>query len=125
MIQAEIDSGLIDAMQVWYSYGYPKEAEDIFAKASKAGIGMTAMKIYAHGHDKMRGDAARMNELKADGKVGRALIRQVLTTKRDDGKPIFHTCVTGVYNLGLFEENVGGASDKIARADGFDGLDAV
>lgn len=120
MIQAEIDSGLIDSMQVWYSYGYPKETEEIFAKASKAGIGMTAMKIFAHGHDKMRGDAARMQELKADGKVGRALIRQVMNTKRPDGKPIFHTCVSALGNMDLFEENVGGVSAKVAQADGFE-----
>jgi len=68
MIQAEIDSGLIDCMQVWYSYGYPKEVEEVFAKASNAGIGMTAMKIYAHGNGKMRGDAAKMEELKANGR---------------------------------------------------------
>jgi hypothetical protein len=119
MIQAEIDSGLIDSMQVWYSYGYPKEAEDAFARASKAGIGMTAMKIYAHGHDKMRGDAALMQELKANGKVGRALIRQVMNTKRPDGKPIFHTCVSALGNMDLFEENIGGVSPKVATVDGF------
>ncbi len=121
MIQAEIDSGLIDSMQVWYSFGYPQQTQDIFAKASAAGIGMTAMKVYAHGNGKMRGDAARMAELKADGQVGRALIRQVLTTNRSDGKPIFQTCVSNLHSQQVFEENMGGASTKVARQDGFTG----
>ncbi|HLK59330.1 MAG TPA: aldo/keto reductase [Chthonomonadaceae bacterium] len=120
MIQAEIDSGLIDSMQVWYSYGYPKEAEEVFAKASKAGIGMTAMKIFAHGSGKMRNDAAKMTELKADGMVGRAVIRYAMTVKRPDGKPIFHTCVSALGNQGVFEENVSGVSTKVALRDGFD-----
>lgn len=119
IIQAEIDSGLIDCMQVWYSYGYPKGAEEVFAKASAAGIGMTAMKIYAHGNDKMRADSARLQELKAGEQVGRALIRQVMTTKRSDGKPIFHTCVSNLHNQAIFEENIGGVSPKVAALDGF------
>ena len=119
IIQAEIDSGLIDSMQVWYSYGFPKDVEDVFAKASAAGIGMTAMKVYAYGHEKMRGDAARMAELKAPDQVGRALVRQILTTNRPDGKPIFHTCVSRLSNNQVFEENAGGASPKIAQQDGF------
>jgi aryl-alcohol dehydrogenase-like predicted oxidoreductase len=119
LIDAEIASGVVDSMQVWYSYGYPKEAEDAFARASAAGIGMTAMKVYAHGHEKMSGDAARMAELKAGSQVGRALIRQVLTTNRPDGKPIFHTCVSRLGNSDIFEENMAGASPKVALLDGF------
>jgi predicted aldo/keto reductase-like oxidoreductase len=125
MIQAEIDSGIVDAMQVWFAYKYPKEVEEVFAKASKAGIGMTAMKIFAQGNGKMRSDAARMNALKASGKVGRACIREVMTTRRPDGKPIFHTCVSALGNLQIFEENVGGVSKAVALRDGFDGYDTI
>lgn len=123
MTQACIDSGIVDCMQVWFSYrdDYTPEVQDIFAKASKAGIGMTAMKINAHGRQKMQGDVARQKELKADGMVGRALIREVMTTKRPDGKPIFHTCVSALRNMETFEENVGGVSPKVARLDGFTG----
>jgi diketogulonate reductase-like aldo/keto reductase len=120
MTQACIDSGIIDAMQVWYSYGYPKEVMDIFAKASKAGIGMTAMKINAHGRGKMGADKERQVALKAEGMVGRALLRDVMTEKRPDGKPIFHTCVSALRNQQVFEENVGGVSKKVALRDGFD-----
>jgi diketogulonate reductase-like aldo/keto reductase len=119
MIQAEIDSGLIDAMQVWYSFGYPQQVQDVFAKASASGIGMTAMKVYAHGNGKMKADPARMAELKAPDQVGRALIRQVLTTNRADGKPIFQTCVSNLQNQETFEQNMGGASPKVALQDGF------
>jgi hypothetical protein len=119
MTQACIDSGIIDAMQVWYSYGYPKEVMDVFAKASAAGIGMTAMKINAHGRDKMGADVDRQKALKAEGMVGRALIRDVMTEKRPDGKPIFQTCVSALRNQQIFEENVGGVSKKVALRDGF------
>ena len=124
MIQAEIESGLVDAMQVWYSYGYPKEVEAVFAKASKAGIGMTAMKIFAHGSGKMRGDAAKMAEMKAEGMAGRAVIRYAMTVKRPDGKPIFHSCVSNLQNQATFEENAGGVSTKVALLDGFDPIAA-
>ena len=121
MIDAEIESGFIDSMQVWFSYGYPKEVEAVFAKASKAGIGMTAMKIYAHGGNKMRNEPAKMAELKADGMPGRAAIRYVMTAaKRPDGKNIFHTCVSALSNQTIFEENVGGVSAKVALRDGFE-----
>jgi diketogulonate reductase-like aldo/keto reductase len=120
MTQACIDSGIVDSMQVWYSYGYPKEVMDIFAKASQAGIGMTAMKINAHGRDKMKADTERQIALKAEGMIGRALLREVMTEKRPDGKPIFHTCVSALGNMQTFEENVGGVSKKIAMRDGFD-----
>ena len=119
MMNACIDSGIIDSLQVWVSYGYPQDVIDLFAKASKAGIGMTAMKIYAHGNDKMRGDATRQKELKAEGMVGRSLIREVMAMKRPDGKPIFHTCVSALGNMQVFEENVGGVSPKVAMRDGF------
>ena len=120
MTQACIDSGIIDSMQVWYSYGYPKEVMDIFATASKAGIGMTAMKINAHGRGKMGADKERQVALKAEGMIGRALLREVMTQKRPDGKPIFHTCVSNLRNQQTFEENVGGVSKKVALRDGFD-----
>jgi hypothetical protein len=93
---------------------------DVFAKASKAGIGMTAMKINAHGRDKMKANPDRQVALKAEGMIGRALIRDVMTEKRPDGKPIFHTCVSALGNQQQFEENVGGVSKKIALRDGFD-----
>ena len=120
MTQACIDSGIIDSMQVWYTYGYPTAVMDIFAKASKAGIGMTAMKIYQKGHRKMGADKERQIALKADGLVGKALLREVMTTNRPDGKPIFHTCVSNLGNMQTFEENIGGLSKKIALRDGFD-----
>jgi predicted aldo/keto reductase-like oxidoreductase len=119
IIQAVIDSGIIDSMQVWYSYGYPAEVREIFAKASKAGIAMTAMKVNAHGRGKMAADPARMKELKADGMPGRAVLRDVLTTKRADNRPIFQTCVSNIGNMQQFEENVGAVSSKVARIDGF------
>lgn len=119
IIQAEIDSGLIDSMQVWYSYGTSQEVQDVFAKASKAGIAMTAMKVYANGHQRMSADPDRMKELKADNQVGRALIRYAMTLKREDGKPIFCTCVSNLGNMQVFEENVGGVSPAVAMRDGF------
>jgi len=125
LTQACIDSGIVDSMQVWFSYGYPKQVMDIFAKASKAGIAMTAMKINAHGRGKMQGDTDRQKALKAEGLVGRALIRDVMTAKREDGKPIFHTCVSNLRNMQTFEENIGGVSTKIARIDGFTGFDSI
>lgn len=120
MTQALIDSGVIETMQVWFAYGYPQEVMDIFAKASKAGIAMCAMKINAHGRGKMQGDAAKRMELKADDKVGRACIRWAMSQKRPDGKPIFQTCVTNLRNLETFEENVGGVSNKVAAVDGWE-----
>lgn len=119
MIQAEIDSGVIDAMQVWFGYGYPKEVEEVFARASQAGIGMTAMKVFAQGSGRMSQDPARMAEMKAPGMVGRACVRNVLSMKRPDGKPIFATCVSALHNEQQFEENVGGASRRVAERDGW------
>ena len=120
IIMEQIESGKIDAMQVWFSYGKPTEDQEIFAKASKAGVAMTAMKVFAHGSGKMRNDPEKMKALKADGMVGRSLIRYVLNLKRPDGKPIFHTCVSALHNQAIFEENIGGASEKVALLDGFD-----
>ncbi len=120
MTQACIDSGIIDFMQVWYSYGYPQDVKDIFAKASKAGIAMTAMKINQHGRGKMQGDPAQQKAMKAEGQIGRALIRTVMTEKRPDGKSIFQTCVSALGNMNQFEENIGGLSPKVAARDGFD-----
>ena len=120
IIEAEIASGVVHSMQVWFSYGYPKEAMDVFAKASKAGIAMCAMKINAHGRGKMGADKTKMEEMKAPNMVGRSLLRYVMSQKRPDGKPIFHTCVTALHNLQLFEENVGGLSTKLALNDNFD-----
>ena len=124
IINAQIESGLIDSMQVWYSYGSPEDWRSIFAKASQAGIAMTAMKINAYGRDKMGRNPQLMEQKKAPGMIGRALIREVLTTPRADGKPIFHTCVSALGNLQMFEENVGAVSPKVALRDGFTGLEA-
>jgi diketogulonate reductase-like aldo/keto reductase len=119
IIAAEIEEGLVDSMQVWYSYGYPADVQQIFDIAHKVGIGMTAMKVAAHGWQRMSRDPARQAELKAPGKVGRALYRHVLTVKGSDGKPIFDCCVSQLRNFDMFEENVGAASSKLAEADGF------
>ena len=119
IIAAEIDEGLIDSMQVWYSYGTDSATQEIFAKAHKAGIGMTAMKVYANGNNRMRGDEAKQAEMKAPGMVGRSLIRYALTIRGSDGKPVFDTCVSNLRNFEMFEENVGAASPKMAAADGF------
>ncbi len=120
MTQALIDSGIIESMQVWFAYGYPKDVMDIFAKASSAGIAMTAMKVNAHGRSKMQGDAATMEALKANNMVGRACIRWVMDQKRADGKPIFNTCVSNLRSIETFEENVGGVSPKVAARDGWE-----
>jgi diketogulonate reductase-like aldo/keto reductase len=119
MTQALIDSGIIESMQVWFAYGYPKEVMNIFAKASEAGIAMTAMKVNAHGRDKLKADPAKMEELKANNMAGRAAIRWVLEQKRADGKPIFQTCVSNIQSMEVFDENVGGASSKVAALDGW------
>ena len=119
IIAAEIEEGLVDSMQVWYSYGYPAEVQQIYEMAHKAGIGMTAMKLCAHGWQRMSRDTARQAELKAPGMVGRALIRHVLTVQGSDSKPIFDCCVSQLRNFEQFEENVGAASAKLADAEGF------
>jgi hypothetical protein len=51
--------------------------------------------------------------------VGRALVRNALTVKASDGKPIFDCCVSIVRNFDQFEENVGAVAPKVAAADGF------
>ena len=73
MINACVDSGIIDCMQVWFSYNddYTPEVQAAFARASKAGIGMTAMKMNAHGRGKMGKDAEKQKEMKAEGMIGR------------------------------------------------------
>lgn len=119
IIAAEIEEGLIDSMQVWFSYGTEAATQQIFAMAHKAGIGMTAMKVYANGHQRMSADPDRQAELKAPGMVGRALIRNALTVKGSDGKPIFDCCVSVLRNFDQFEENVGGVAPKVAAVDGF------
>lgn len=121
IIGAEVESGRLASMQVWYSYGTSPEAQAAFARASQAGIGMTAMKVYAHGAGRMAADPARMRELRAEGQVGRALMRHVLTQKRPDGKPIFSTAVALVGNVQVFEEVAGAFSPGVAERGGFTG----
>ncbi len=122
MILPEVQSGIVEAMQVWYSYGTSQAVQDVFAKASEAGVGMTAMKIFSRGGGKMSGDPQMMQNMRAEGKPGRALMRYVLSQKTPHGKPLFNTCVSALGNLQVFEENVGGASLKMALADGHDEL---
>lgn len=119
IIQAEIDSGIIDAMQVWFTYGTHPPTQAIFAAASKAGIGMTAMKIYSNGHINMQNNPDLMQQMKAPGLLGRSLIRYVLAQKRPDHRPIFDTCVTALGNMQVFEENIGAVSHQIAMKDGY------
>lgn len=120
IIDAITNSGIVDAMQVWYSYGYPKEVQEAFARASKAGIAMNAMKVFAHGHDEMRRNPDLQAKYNASGKPGRALLRYALNgALRPDGKPIFQAAVSALGNLQVFEENVGAISQKVASADGY------
>lgn len=118
MLSAQIDEGLIDSIQLWYAYKDPNFTE-ICQKAHKAGIGLTAMKVYDQNHNKMRRDEARQAEVKANGKIGRALIRHTLTMTGEDGKPIIDACVTSLRNLDQFEENLGAFATKAAATDGF------
>ena len=118
IIAGQIEDGVIDTIQLFFSYGAPKETVDVLEKARKAGIGIVAMKVMG-GADKMRSNPEYQAQLKASGKVGRALYRHVLTLKGSDKKPIFAGCVTNVGNFDQFEENIGAGTDKIARADGF------
>ena len=119
IIAAEIDEGLIDCMQVFFSYSSPATTREIFEKARKAGVGMVAMKVIAQGGDKMRQDTARQIALKSDGKVGRACLRHVLGVRGADGKPVFDACVSNIQSFEQFEENIGAASLKVAAADGY------
>lgn len=119
IIGAIIDEGLIDSIQLFYSYKGSPELNEIYEKAHKAGIGMTAMKVYARNHGPMRNDTARQGEMKADGKIGRSLLRHVLTQQGADGHRIFDTCVSDLKTYEQFEENVGAAGAKATATDGF------
>jgi predicted aldo/keto reductase-like oxidoreductase len=119
MIAAQIEEGLVDSMQVWFSYGTAPDVQHIFEMAHKAGIGMTAMKVYAHGSQPMSRNPSLQAEMKAPGMVGRSLIRYALNTKGSDGKPIFDCCVSQLRSFEMFEENVGAVGTKVAEADGF------
>lgn len=116
---AQIEEGLIDSMQVFFAYGANKETQDVFEKAHSAGINMVAMKVMANGNDPMRKDTAYQAKMKAPGLIGRACYRHVLTLAGKDGKPIFDACVTNLRNFDQFEENVGAATMKATKADGF------
>lgn len=120
IIDALIADGRITNMQVFYSYGSSKEDQAIFQKASRAGIGMMAMKVMANGNRTMRGKPEVMKSLGAPGQVGRACYRHVLTAKGSDGKPFFDCCVTNLRNFEHFEENMGAASTKISAVEGFE-----
>jgi aryl-alcohol dehydrogenase-like predicted oxidoreductase len=119
MIQAQIDSGLIDTMQVWLSYATKPEELAIFEKAHKSGISITAMKVNAHGAGKMSQDAAKQAELKTQDMVHRACLRYVFDLKGANGKPWVDMAVTSLRNFSHFEENVGAVANKVALADGF------
>jgi hypothetical protein len=119
MIQAQIDSGLIDAMQVWFSYATTPDELAIFEKAHKAGIAITTMKTVQHGGGKMRADTAKQAELKAPGMVGRACLRYVLGLKGSDGKPICDFAVSSLRNYAMLEENLGSVAPRVALSDGW------
>ena len=121
MIQAEIESGLIDSMQLWFHSGTRPEVVDVFAKAHKAGIGMTAMKTIAHGGGPMSNNRALQRQLGAEGMLGKACVRFALTASHPDlgRSPIFHACVSALNNLDNFEENMGALGVKVAERDGF------
>jgi predicted aldo/keto reductase-like oxidoreductase len=119
MIQAQIDSGLIDSMQLWFSYDSAPQEIAIFEKAHKAGIHLCAMKTNAFGRGKMLRDEAKQAELKAAGLPGRACIRYVLGLKGSDGKRIADNCVSSLSNMAIFEENIGAVATKTAQADRF------
>ena len=119
MIDKQIESGLIDSMQVWLSYATSPAELAVFEKAHKAGIAITAMKVNAHGAGKLSQDEARIKELKSEGMVHRAALRHVYDLKDKDGKSYVDMCVTRVGNFQHFEENVGSVAAKVARVDGF------
>jgi diketogulonate reductase-like aldo/keto reductase len=119
IIQAQIDEGLIASIQAFLHYDTPPETWEVFERAHKAGIGITAMKTVAHGGGRMRRDEARMAELKAPGMLGRACLRHVLSKTGSDGKRIVDCAVSALRNFNYFEENVGAAAPKVALADGF------
>jgi len=120
ILAEEIESGLIDHMQLWISYSTRPEDMAIIEKAHKAGIGITAMKTVDQGHGKMQGDQAKQAELKAAGMVGRSCLRYVLDYKGSDGKRVVDAAVSSLHNFNQFEENVGSVASKVARLDGFD-----
>jgi diketogulonate reductase-like aldo/keto reductase len=119
IIGAEIDEGLVDHIQFFYSYSSGKDVRDIADKAHRAGIVMTAMKVYSNGHDKMRGDMDRQMAMKSHGLIGRSCLRDVLSQKGSDGKPVIDFCVTALQNYEQFEDNVGAASGGQMKKDGF------
>lgn len=120
ILAAQIEDGLIDSIQIFYSHGATKELNEVLNQAHKAGIGLIAMKVYNNGARSMRKDTARMAALKATGRVGRALYRHVLTEKAQDGKPLIDAAVSAMQNLTQFEENVGAVSTRVAAREGFD-----
>lgn len=113
MIQEQIDSGLVDSMQVWLSYATDKDSLAVLKKAHDAGIAITAMKTVAHGGRPMSQDANKQAELKAPGMVGRSCVRYVL------GLPYVDCCVSSLHSFEQMEENLGAVAAKTASADGF------
>lgn len=119
MIQSQIDSGLIDSIQMWISYETTPEELAIIEKAHKSGIGITAMKTYRHGAGKMKNDPEKMKELKSENMVARSCIRYVLNLTGKDGKPYVDCAVSNLRNFEQFEENMGAVAAKVVSADGF------
>ncbi len=119
IIAAEVQEGLIETMQVFFSYGSPVQNQQVFDAAHKAGVGMIAMKTFAYGGEKMRADTARQQALKAPGMPGRSVLRHVLSVPGSDGRPIFSACVSSLQSFEQFEENMGAAATRTAMADGF------
>lgn len=119
MLQEQIESGLVDTMQVWCSFATDKESLAVFEKAHRAGIAITAMKTHAHGRAPMAADSVRQAALKAPGMVGRACLRHVLTMRGADGKPYVDMCVSALRNFAMFEENVGAVAPEALARDRF------
>jgi predicted aldo/keto reductase-like oxidoreductase len=119
IIEAIIEDGTVCSIQAFIHYGTPPDAWAIFEKAHKAGIGITAMKTVAYGGAPMRNNPAEQAKMKASGRIGCSCIREVLTHKGSDGKPIVDVCVSSLQNFDMLQENLGAIAPKICKQDGF------
>lgn len=119
IVAAEIEDGVIDALQVFHSFGATPADVEILGKAAAAGIGVSAMKVWSRGGALMQKDLERQKALKAEGKPGRALMRHVLTATDPKGTVYISGIVSNVRNFEQFEENVGAVATAACAADGF------
>ena len=67
----------------------------------------------------MRNNPAEQAKMKASGRIGCSCIREALTHKGSDGKPIVDVCVSSLQNFDMFQENLGAIAPKICKQDGF------